>query len=231
MLDHPLPNLDAKLRAEMRLQIKRIHLETCLTTVCVTHDHEGALSLSDKIVLMNAGTVQQIGDPRQIWRSPSSRFVADFIGVENLLPGRIERRGGETAVRLEGGHLVFPSSPAEAMAEDVVVGIRASDVRLADGADAGTAIDGRIVDRDYRGAVSAYRVETTLSERPLTDVVDSDEVLSGAASLGLPPDRLLMLPPSAQKRARTGRTSPGDPAPGGCYQRHHRPTPLSSFLY
>src|SRR3546814_9461525 len=71
LLDEPLSNLDAKLRAEMRLELKRIQRESGVTTVFVTHDQEEALSLSDKIVMMNAGTVQQSGDPRQIWRSRS----------------------------------------------------------------------------------------------------------------------------------------------------------------
>ena len=89
LLDEPLSNLDAKLRLEMRQEIKRIHLESSITAVYVTHDQEEALSLADRIAVMNNGKIVQVGSPREIYNYPNSRFVADFIGETNFINGRL----------------------------------------------------------------------------------------------------------------------------------------------
>src|SRR5262245_45589826 len=89
LLDEPLSNLDAKLRLEMREEIRRIHAQTRITTIYVTHDQKEALSLADRIAVMREGRVEQIGDPRTVYRSPANRFVADFIGESNWLAGEI----------------------------------------------------------------------------------------------------------------------------------------------
>ncbi len=86
LLDEPLSNLDARLRLEMRDEIRRIHEETRLTTVYVTHDQKEALSMADRVAVLRAGVVDQIGTPRELYRSPVNRFVADFIGEMNWLP-------------------------------------------------------------------------------------------------------------------------------------------------
>jgi spermidine/putrescine transport system ATP-binding protein len=87
LLDEPLSALDLKLRKEMQSELKRLQRETGITFVLVTHDQEEALAMSDRIAVMSAGNVLQIGQPREIYDSPSSRFVADFIGESNLIPG------------------------------------------------------------------------------------------------------------------------------------------------
>jgi len=86
LLDEPLSNLDARLRLEMRDEIRRIHQETRLTTVYVTHDQKEALSMADRVAVLRAGVVDQIGTPQDLYRSPVNRFVADFIGEMNWLP-------------------------------------------------------------------------------------------------------------------------------------------------
>jgi len=86
LFDEPLSNLDAKLRTEMREEIKKIHTETQLTAVYVTHDQEEALSLADRMAVMDAGTIQQIGAPPEVYTRPANRFVASFIGEINMLP-------------------------------------------------------------------------------------------------------------------------------------------------
>ena len=108
LLDEPLSNLDAKLRAEMRFELKRIQHETGVTTLFVTHDQEEALTMSDRIVVMNQGRVHQIGTPREVWESPQDAFVADFLGLENLLDGQVVERDkqGRTVVRLENSELL-----------------------------------------------------------------------------------------------------------------------------
>ena len=90
LLDEPLSNLDAQLRLEMRREIKRLHEETGTTALYVTHDQEEALSIADRIAILREGVLQQVGTPRELYRAPVSRFVAEFIGETNFLPGVVE---------------------------------------------------------------------------------------------------------------------------------------------
>ncbi|SDN96590.1 iron(III) transport system ATP-binding protein [Paenibacillus sp. yr247] len=100
LLDEPLSNLDAKLREETRLEIKRLQLELGITTIYVTHDQSEAMSMSDRIMVMQGGVVQQIGSPEQIYNKPVNSFVASFIGESNLWDGIVERiEGHEVLVR------------------------------------------------------------------------------------------------------------------------------------
>ena len=102
LLDEPLSALDLKLRKAMQVELKRLQKETALTFVLVTHDQEEALALSDRIAVMNKGTIQQIGTPEEIYNRPRNRFVADFIGEANLLDGgRVGRPGTTLIVRPE----------------------------------------------------------------------------------------------------------------------------------
>ncbi len=105
LLDEPLSNLDAKLRLEMRDEIRRIHAQTRLTTIYVTHDQKEALSLANRMAILHHGAIEQIGDPRTVYRHPANRFVADFIGESNWLPG-VTR-----SLRPEGLELDTPYGP------------------------------------------------------------------------------------------------------------------------
>ena len=87
LLDEPLAALDLKLRKEMQYELKRIQQEVGITFIFVTHDQEEALTMSDKIVVMKNGEIQQVGTPQEIYNEPSNRFVANFIGESNILPG------------------------------------------------------------------------------------------------------------------------------------------------
>jgi iron(III) transport system ATP-binding protein len=89
LLDEPLSNLDAKLRLEMREEIRRIHQETKLTTIYVTHDQQEALALADRIALMNAGRIEQVGSPLELYRSPATPFVTEFLGAANFIEGKV----------------------------------------------------------------------------------------------------------------------------------------------
>jgi spermidine/putrescine transport system ATP-binding protein len=93
LLDEPLGALDLKLRQAMQLELKRIQREVGITFVYVTHDQEEALTMSDRLVVMNAGRIEQLGNPRELYEHPATRFVANFIGTSNILTGRLERRG------------------------------------------------------------------------------------------------------------------------------------------
>jgi spermidine/putrescine transport system ATP-binding protein len=98
LLDEPLGALDLKLRQAMQLELKRIQREVGITFVYVTHDQEEALTMSDRLVVMNAGRIEQLGNPRELYEHPATRFVANFIGTSNILTGRLERKGDAWAL-------------------------------------------------------------------------------------------------------------------------------------
>jgi spermidine/putrescine transport system ATP-binding protein len=112
LLDEPLSALDYKLRKDMQIELKRMQLETGITFIFVTHDQEEALTMSDRIAVMSKGNILQIGSPREIYDSPSNRFVANFIGETNLLSGTIGKLlKGSASVTLAGGHRMMASLP------------------------------------------------------------------------------------------------------------------------
>jgi spermidine/putrescine transport system ATP-binding protein len=127
LLDEPLSALDLKLRKEMQLELKRLQHETGITFVFVTHDQEEALTMSDRIGVMSAGALLQIGDPREIYNRPVNRFVADFIGETNFLPAEV--RGG--ALRLGSGETIA-STEAGNLADGtaVTLAVRPEQVRI-----------------------------------------------------------------------------------------------------
>ena len=98
LLDEPLGALDLKLRRSLQVELKRIQTEVGITFVYVTHDQEEALTLCDRIAVMHAGKVEQLGTPEELYERPATRFVADFIGTTNLLHGTVEGVDGEVAV-------------------------------------------------------------------------------------------------------------------------------------
>jgi iron(III) transport system ATP-binding protein len=121
LLDEPLSNLDAKLRLEMRQEIKRIHAETHITAIYVTHDQKEALSIADRLAVMNAGRVEQVGTPREVYRRPANRFVAEFIGETNFIPGKIVRASSTVAsIETPVGHLLA-LNPAQTFREGASV--------------------------------------------------------------------------------------------------------------
>jgi ABC-type Fe3+/spermidine/putrescine transport system ATPase subunit len=110
LLDEPLSNLDAKLREEMRFEIKEVVTRLGITAMYVTHDQGEALALSDRVAIMNRGRLEQLGTPEEIYESPHSRFVAEFIGLSNFLEGQVETVCGQEMVVMTSGLQV--STPA-----------------------------------------------------------------------------------------------------------------------
>jgi iron(III) transport system ATP-binding protein len=142
LLDEPLSNLDAKLRHEMRGEIRRICKQAGFTTIYVTHDQKEALSVADRIAVMRAGRLAQVGTPGELYHRPASSFVADFIGNTNLLPGRVAgREGGRLVVETAAGRLLAGGgaasaggeAPAPAATNDgtVIVSIRPEPMQIA----------------------------------------------------------------------------------------------------
>jgi multiple sugar transport system ATP-binding protein len=132
LFDEPLSNLDAKLRVQMRIEIKKVHQKVRTTTVYVTHDQVEAMTLADRVVVMNKGRIEQIGTPNELYHKPATRFVAGFIGspAMNFIPCRLEEVGGKLNVRLTD-RISFPLPPARAArysalprAENLLLGIR-----------------------------------------------------------------------------------------------------------
>jgi multiple sugar transport system ATP-binding protein len=116
LFDEPLSNLDAKLRVAMRTEIKKVHQQVRTTTVYVTHDQVEAMTLADRVVVMNNGNIEQIGTPQQLYHAPTTRFVAGFIGspAMNFIPCRLEEQAGALSIRLTDG-LAFPVPEAKAV--------------------------------------------------------------------------------------------------------------------
>ena len=107
LMDEPLSNLDAKLRVEMRTVIKQIQNDVGITTVYVTHDQEEAMAVSDRIAVMNAGDIQQIGTPKVLYQRPANLFVATFIGHTNVIDAKLINDNGKAYLELPGGHKVL----------------------------------------------------------------------------------------------------------------------------
>jgi multiple sugar transport system ATP-binding protein len=142
LMDEPLSNLDAALRVQMRVELKHLHDRLGVTTVYVTHDQVEAMTMGDRIAIMSNGRLQQADTPEAIYVRPANLFVAGFIGSPkmNLVPAHVSSADGRVAVELLGQTVVLEGAVADAVARldhgEVVVGLRAEDLRLADDAPA-----------------------------------------------------------------------------------------------
>ncbi len=181
LLDEPLSALDLKLRKEMQIELKRLQTETGITFVFVTHDQEEALTMSDRIGVMSAGKLQQVGSAKDIYTRPVNRFVASFIGETNFLTATGEAGG---MARLATGDLVEAAAPAGAK---VTLAVRPEQVRLAEAADPG-AIAATITNLVYFGTDThchfALKDGTEVVAR-LQSPVTGDLSLSVGQTLGL----------------------------------------------
>jgi len=161
LMDEPLSNLDAKLRVDMRDEIRNVQKKLGITTVYVTHDQEEALAISDRIAVMNAGVIQQVGTPWEIYRNPVNTFVASFVGDMNFLQGEIlEEKGKFTSVAI-GDYTVRTTKPKRAVRQ-VSLAVRPEDVSIVREADREgdiTTIPGVIAKSSFIGSLIRYTVE------------------------------------------------------------------------
>jgi spermidine/putrescine transport system ATP-binding protein len=155
LLDEPLGALDLKLRKQMQLELKRIQHEVGITFVHVTHDQEEAMTMADGIAVMNAGRIEQLGEPRELYERPRTAFVAGFLGVSNLLEGVV---AGTDTVRLDGAGVARLAAPLPAEGTRVSIGVRPEKLRL-DGAGVNT-LTGTVTERAYIGVSTQYVLET-----------------------------------------------------------------------
>jgi putative spermidine/putrescine transport system ATP-binding protein len=171
LLDEPLSALDAKVRVQLREEIRRIQQETGVTTLFVTHDQEEALSISDRVVVMQEGALAQVGAPSAIYGEPANLFVARFVGAVGELEGRVVD-GSSGAVEILGRRV--PAARARGMADGTRVHflLRPESVRLGDGSAPGL-LQGRVVSRTFFGALTSLRVEIANSEAVLAAAMPS----------------------------------------------------------
>ena len=164
LLDEPLGALDLKLRKQMQVELKRIQQEVGITFIYVTHDQEEAMTMSDRIAVMNKGRYEQLGDPESLYERPSTSFVAGFLGVSNLLPGVVEATDGRySAVKLQDGSTANVPSALIDGATTVSIGVRPEKIRLRPPEEAApeghNQLRGVVRDASYLGVSTQYQVE------------------------------------------------------------------------
>ncbi|MGW4730876.1 ABC transporter ATP-binding protein [Streptomyces shenzhenensis] len=172
LLDEPLGALDLKLRRQMQLELKRIQTEVGITFIHVTHDQEEAMTMADTVAVMNAGRVEQLGPPTELYENPQTTFVANFLGTSNLIEAEVDTRGGgDIVLEAGGGKLVLPEARCSASArtgDKVLVGIRPEKISLTHVDDVGEIPEGRnritgtIADASFIGVSTQYVVDSAV---------------------------------------------------------------------
>ena len=153
LLDEPLSNLDARLRVQLRGEIRRTCKDAGITTVYVTHDQKEALSMADRVAVLDAGRIAQLGTPMEVYRQPASRFVAEFMGEPNLIPGEVREGGGtiHTALGpLTSSHAAAPGS--------VLVAIRPESLRIVEDNGGDNTFTAMVEEAVYLGEIVQYLV-------------------------------------------------------------------------
>jgi spermidine/putrescine transport system ATP-binding protein len=165
LLDEPLGALDLTLRRRMQIELKRIQTEVGVTFVHVTHDQEEAMTMADTVAVMNAGRIEQLGPPAELYDLPATEFVATFLGQSNLLAGEVTGRAGDDiTVTASGGRFTVPAGRSRAATDTTFLGVRPEKLRLAyslDDVPAGHQhVCGVVTDSSYVGVSSQYLVRT-----------------------------------------------------------------------
>jgi spermidine/putrescine transport system ATP-binding protein len=174
LLDEPLGALDLKLRREMQLELKRIQQSTGTTFVYVTHDQEEALTMSDRIAVMDGGVVQQVDAPKALYERPATSFVADFIGTSNNLSlTNLRRADGLLVMDLGEGMRIVAPDPGNGA--DCEITVRPEKIRIGSDADGGSRVPGTVVERVYLGSLSQTVVEIATGERLIVHELNDDE--------------------------------------------------------
>lgn len=164
LMDEPLGALDRKLRQEVQLELKQLQTRLGITTIYVTHDQEEALTMSDRIVILDEGRIQQVGTPDSLYRRPASMFVAQFLGGTNVLPGRVVNNSHGTVEVSVANDLIFRLNTENAVTPELTAGqqvyliLRPEHVRLEPG-DGVTGLTGQILNVLYLGDVVRYELD------------------------------------------------------------------------
>lgn len=166
LFDEPLSNLDAKLRVTMRTEIRKIQQKIGITAVYVTHDQSEAMSISDQIIIMSKGRVEQIGTPREVYYRPKNKFVADFIGEANFLDAEVvSSADGSAAITVNGNRMTVQDYVGTKPGDKVSLVLRPENVRLADTG----ALQGTVTLSTFMGSYQYYQVDVGGKEIQITD--------------------------------------------------------------
>ncbi|SEN76465.1 iron(III) transport system ATP-binding protein [Rhodospirillales bacterium URHD0017] len=172
LFDEPLSNLDAKLRAEMRVELRELQRRLDITSVYVTHDQEEALAISDRVIVMNVGVIEQIGTPEQIYNRPRSRFVADFVGSANIIKGRLSADG---LFATDGGVTLRATAAHKPHGKESEVAIRTAYIDL-EARPGDNHVPGTVRQRLFHGDFVQYVIDSALGSlsvrRPPVNLLD-----------------------------------------------------------
>ena len=194
LLDEPLSNLDARLREDMQVELIEIHKRLGLTTLFVTHDQEEALSLSNRVVLLNNGRIEQQGAPSEIYARPASAYASGFLGSANLVPATVEEVRGNPVARLADGQCL--GLPAGVTARGpATLGLRQEDLVLGQANSDGLKASVRT--RVYLGSRNRYVIHLAGLDIKLLGANDSVFADGDAVSLSIAPERIRVLPRQA----------------------------------
>ena len=202
LLDEPLSNLDAKIRIQVRAEIRKLQKELGITTVYVTHDQEEALTLSDRIAVFNQGKIFQVGAPRDLYERPADRFVADFIGINNLIEGTVrsvDAARGRLTAQTALGELQALRGERLAAGDRCVISIRPENIVLGEGAE-GNFVRGKIAFAAYLGNTLRYDVDVGQGVTFKADIRDpwhhEQLAMGSAVGLSFPVGSTLAIPAS-----------------------------------
>jgi spermidine/putrescine transport system ATP-binding protein len=195
LLDEPLGALDLKLRKQMQLELKRIQQEVGITFIYVTHDQDEAMTMSDRIAVMNHGRFEQLGQPEELYERPRTRFVAGFLGVCNLLVGRADGMAGDRAtVRMPNGSVLLLPAEQVTGSGELEVGVRPEKIRLLDDGESPAAglniLRGSVRDASYTGVSTQYVID--LPAGTSMTVYEQNTSRAAAGALRRPGDEVSM---------------------------------------
>ncbi len=166
LLDEPLGALDLKLRRQMQIELKRIQTDVGITFVHVTHDQEEAMTMADTIAVMNAGRIEQMGAPMELYENPVTTFVANFLGQSNLIKGQLTgKSGGDALLEVQGQRMAMPTARVHSERDEVWVGVRPEKMQISRAGtptDGENAVTGVVTDASYIGVSTQYLVEPAM---------------------------------------------------------------------
>ncbi len=195
LLDEPLSNLDARLRDEMRLEIRRITKERGLTAIYVTHDRREALSMADRVAVLSGGVLQQTGTPSEIYERPVNRFTAEFLGDGNFLPAEVLANHGSTLqLRTPAGDLTAAAETSLSPGDRCRVLIRPENFRFSPAPDAVNLLEIRVRDGIYLGDHREWQAECGPLPLLINESAPEPRQPGDCCTVAVPPERLVILP-------------------------------------
>ena len=201
LFDEPLSNLDLKLREHLRGELKRLHKETKLTSIYVTHDQAEAVELADRVIVMQGGKIMQIGAPEILYRRPKSRFVAEFIATANIIDGRVEEVVGATTARVatpSGANLIGTFEHPVTAGDNVSVVVHPEDCEIEPANGAASGIPARVVARQFQGTSTRYVLDFGGNTFDVVELGTYPQFDAGTeVSLNIDPNRATVIAKSA----------------------------------